>query len=99
MFYSTFVLQKKGPFAKVWIAAHWDKKLTKADIKLVNISETVVNIIEPSVPIALRTSGELMLGVVRIFARKVGLLLVDAQGAALRLRELAAAGAEGGADE
>ena len=71
MFYSTFILQKKGPFAKVWMASKFEKKLTKADIKLVNISETVVNIVKPSVPIALRTSGELMLGVVKIYSHKV----------------------------
>eukprot|EP00667_Euglena_gracilis_P006581 EG_transcript_6638 len=90
MFYSTFVLQKKGPFAKVWVAAHWDKKLTKADIKLVDITETVVNIVKPAVPMALRTSGELMLGVVRIYAFKVKFLLKEAQDATLKTKSMEA---------
>jgi len=85
---STFILQKKGPFAKVWLAAHWDKKLTKADIRLVDISETVVNIVKPAVPMALRTSGELMLGVVKIYTHKVRFLLKEAQDATMRLKTL-----------
>ena len=62
MFFSTYILQKKGPLAKIWIAAHWEKKLTRSDIKLVDISEIVVHLINPNVPIALRTSGELLYG-------------------------------------
>eukprot|EP00992_Anisonema_acinus_P014779 TRINITY_DN9453_c0_g1_i1.p1 TRINITY_DN9453_c0_g1~~TRINITY_DN9453_c0_g1_i1.p1 ORF type:complete len:502 (-),score=96.58 TRINITY_DN9453_c0_g1_i1:160-1665(-) len=88
MFYSTFVLQKKGPFAKLWIAAHWDKKLTKHDIRLVDISESVVSIVNPTVPMALRTSGELMLGVVRIYSHKVKFLLQEAQTATVRIKSL-----------
>ena len=29
MFYSQFILQKKGPLGQIWLAAHLDKKLTK----------------------------------------------------------------------
>ena len=29
MFYSQIILAKKGPLGKIWLAAHWDKKLTK----------------------------------------------------------------------
>ena len=32
MFYAHFVLAKKGPRARIWLAAHWDKKLTKAHV-------------------------------------------------------------------
>eukprot|EP01079_Euglenida_sp_SAG-EU17-18_P008244 gene8244-1472_t len=41
MFYSTWVLTWKGPLAKVWLASTWDKKLTKQDIKSINMKETV----------------------------------------------------------
>jgi len=41
MFYEQMVLAKKGPLGKVWLAAHWEKKLTKAQIKETNIVETV----------------------------------------------------------
>ena len=32
MFYSQLLLSKKGPLARIWLAAHWDRKLTKATI-------------------------------------------------------------------
>jgi cohesin complex subunit SCC1 len=32
MFYSQLLLAKKGPLARLWLAAHWDRKLTKATI-------------------------------------------------------------------
>ncbi|CAH2040368.1 unnamed protein product, partial [Iphiclides podalirius] len=39
MFYAHFVLAKKGPLAKIWLAAHWDKKLTKAHVFETNIEK------------------------------------------------------------
>jgi cohesin complex subunit SCC1 len=78
MFFSTYVLTKKGPLAKVWLAAHWDKKLTKNEVRVIDLSQTVLQIVKPAVPIALRTSGELMLGVVRIYSLKVKHVQKDA---------------------
>lgn len=86
MFFSTYVLGKKGPLAKIWLAAHWDKKLTRNDVKVIDLTQTVVQIVQPSVPIALRTSGELLIGVVRIYALKVRHLLKDATDATMLLR-------------
>jgi cohesin complex subunit SCC1 len=86
MFFSTYVLTKKGPLAKIWLAAHWDKKLTQKDVKVVDLNDSVVQIVQPAVPIALRTSGELMLGVVRIYALKVTALLKDATEVTITLR-------------
>ena len=81
MFYHTYILTKRGPFAKIWLAAHWDKKLSKNDVKLIDLNSAVLNIIEPVVPISLRTSGELMLGVVRVYGHKVRILLKESQDA------------------
>lgn len=86
MFFSTYVLTKKGPLAKIWLAAHWEKKLTSKDVKSIELSDTVVQIVQPAVPIALRTSGELMLGVVRIYAMKVAQLLKDATDVTITLK-------------
>ena len=47
MFYGAFVLAKKGPLAKVWLAAHWDKKLTKAHVFETDVESTVDSIISP----------------------------------------------------
>jgi len=33
MFYSQIILAKKGPLGKIWLAAHWDKKLTKVRLR------------------------------------------------------------------
>ena len=33
MFYANYILAKKGILARVWLAAHWDRKLTKAQIR------------------------------------------------------------------
>jgi hypothetical protein len=41
MFYSQFVFAKKGPLSRVWLAAHWDKKLTKTQIFQINLIESV----------------------------------------------------------
>ena len=86
MFFSTYVLTKKGPLAKIWLAAHWDKKLTRNDVKVIDLNQTVVQIVHPVVPIALRTSGELLVGVVRIYALKVRHLLKEAVDAAHSLK-------------
>lgn len=77
MFYGAIVLSKKGPLAKVWLAAHWDKKLTKAHVFETDVGSTVESIISPQIKLALRTSGHLLLGVVRIYSRKQKYLLHD----------------------
>jgi len=41
MFFSQFVLAKKGPLGNVWLAAHWDRKLNKAEIYKTDIIESV----------------------------------------------------------
>jgi len=86
MFYAHFVLSKKGPLAKIWLAAHWDKKLTKAHVFETNIDSSVEAIIEPKVKMALRTSGHLLLGVVRIYSRKAKYLLADCNEAFVKIK-------------
>lgn len=51
MFYAHFVLAKKGPLARIWLAAHWDKKLTKAHVFETNIEKSVDGILQPKVHI------------------------------------------------
>ena len=48
-FYAQFVLTRKGPLAKIWLAAHWDKKLTKAHVFETDIVSSVDAILEPQV--------------------------------------------------
>lgn len=86
MFYAHFVLAKKGPLAKIWLAAHWDKKLTKAQVFETNIEKSVDGILKPKVKMALRTSGHLLLGVVRIYSRKAKYLLQDCNEAFVKIK-------------
>ncbi|XP_026330257.1 double-strand-break repair protein rad21 homolog isoform X2 [Hyposmocoma kahamanoa] len=86
MFYAHFVLAKKGPLAKIWLAAHWDKKLTKAHVFETNIEQSVDGILKPKVKMALRTSGHLLLGVVRIYSRKAKYLLQDCNEAFVKIK-------------
>jgi cohesin complex subunit SCC1 len=85
MFYAQFVLSKKGPLAKIWLAAHWEKKLSKAQVYETNVSEAVDEILKPKVKMALRTTGHLLLGIVRIYSRRAIYLLEDCENASLKI--------------
>ena len=127
MFYSQYVLAKKGPLGKIWLAAHMEKKLQKVQVISTNIPESIDNIENPTVraprpcpatgasaptacarasprpcdlhprnatraivaqvPMALRMSGHLLLGVVRIFSRKVAYLYTDASEAMVKIND------------
>lgn len=54
MFYADFVLSKKGPLARIWLAAHWDRKITKSQVFETNIEKSVDGILQPSVCLLLR---------------------------------------------
>ncbi|NXS92314.1 RD21L protein, partial [Jacana jacana] len=86
MFYMHLLVNKRGPLAKIWLAAHWEKKLTKAHIFECNLETTVEKIISPKFTIALRTSGHLLVGVVRIYHRKAKYLLADCSEALTKMK-------------
>uniref|UniRef100_A0A2K5DNN5 RAD21 cohesin complex component like 1 n=1 Tax=Aotus nancymaae TaxID=37293 RepID=A0A2K5DNN5_AOTNA len=86
MFYTHGLMSKRGPLAKIWLAAHWEKKLTKAHVFECNLEITIKKILSPKVKIALRTSGHLLLGVVRIYNRKAKYLLADCSEAFLKMK-------------
>ncbi|KAF9597866.1 hypothetical protein IFM89_021951 [Coptis chinensis] len=76
MFYSHAFLARKTPLGTVWIAAHL-QKLRKPLVSAAVIPDIVEKIMFPEVPIALRLSAHLLLGVVRIYSKKVEFLLQD----------------------
>ncbi|KAM4692014.1 double-strand-break repair protein rad21-like protein 1 [Rhinophrynus dorsalis] len=86
MFYAHLLLSQRGPLSKIWMAAHWEKKLTKAHIFECNLETAIQSIISPKVTIALRTSGHLLLGVVRIYHRKAKYLLADCNEAFIKMK-------------
>nr|GMD57154.1 sister chromatid cohesion 1 protein 3 [Ipomoea batatas] len=77
MFYSHTFLARKGPMGTVWCAAHLQHRLRKTDYTRTNILSTVECIMFPEVPIALRMSGHLLLGVVRIYSKQVDYFFQD----------------------
>ncbi|KAL9368153.1 hypothetical protein Peur_039352 [Populus x canadensis] len=77
MFYSQTFLARKGPLGTVWCAAHLQHRLKKSHYTSTDIPSTVDRIMFPEVPIALRMSSHLLLGVVRIYKKKVDYLFQD----------------------
>ncbi|KAI6658002.1 Double-strand-break repair protein rad21 [Oopsacas minuta] len=81
-----YITAKKGPLYTVWLAANWEKKLTKSNISDLNLESTIKTILSPSMQIALRTSAHLLLGVVRIYSKKAKYLLIDCSEAYVRIK-------------
>ncbi|RDW77994.1 hypothetical protein BP5796_05846 [Coleophoma crateriformis] len=87
MFYSETLLQKTGPLARVWLSANLERKLSKTHILQSNVKDSVDAIITPNqAPMALRLSGQLLLGVVRIYSRKARYLLDDCNEALMKIK-------------
>jgi cohesin complex subunit SCC1 len=105
-FYSEAILSRRGPLAKVWLAAHMERKLSKTQTLQTDIEQsvganallaiwacaqrltlTVGAIMGQEVEVmALRLSGQLLLGVVRIYSRKAKYLLDDCNEALLKIK-------------
>ncbi|CAA7035216.1 unnamed protein product [Microthlaspi erraticum] len=77
MFYSQTYLGRKAPLGTVWSAAHLQHRLKKSDYTATDIPKIVYHIMFPEVPMALRISSYLLLGVVRIYSKKVDYILHD----------------------
>lgn len=87
MFYSETLLSKTGPLARVWLAANIERKVLKKDVLQSNIESSVHAIVDQGqAPLALRLSGQLLLGVVRIYSRKARYLLDDCNEAILKIK-------------
>ncbi|GMH04449.1 hypothetical protein Nepgr_006288 [Nepenthes gracilis] len=86
MFYSHTFLARKGPLGTVWFAAHLEGRLKKSHCTSTDIPSTVERIMFPEFPIALRMSSYLLLGVVRIYSRKVEYLYNDCNVILVRLK-------------
>ncbi|XVF22992.1 hypothetical protein REPUB_Repub12eG0218600 [Reevesia pubescens] len=88
MFYSQTFVGRKGPLGTVWCAAHLHHRLKKSHYTATDIPSTVDYIMFPEVPIALRMSGHLLLGVVRIYSKKVDYLFHDCNILLIGLRKV-----------
>ncbi|ESZ94633.1 hypothetical protein SBOR_4980 [Sclerotinia borealis F-4128] len=87
MFYSETLLSKTGPLARVWLSANLERKLSKNHILQASVKDSVEAIVTPNqAPMALRLSGQLLLGVVRIYSRKARYLLDDCNEALIKIK-------------
>ncbi|XP_076847666.1 double-strand-break repair protein rad21-like protein 1 isoform X2 [Brachyhypopomus gauderio] len=86
VFFTELFTYKRGSLAKIWLAAHWEKKITKAHVFECNLETTIEDIISPQIMIGLRTSGHLLLGVARIYSRKAKYLLADCTDAVAKIK-------------
>eukprot|EP00892_Ulva_mutabilis_P010979 jgi/Ulvmu1/8253/UM041_0064.1 len=82
MFYSVQLLGKTSPLGKLWLAAHADKRLKRQDINSTDVPQSVEQIIQSEdndnqLPLALRLSGLLLLGLVKIYSRQLQYLQED----------------------
>lgn len=99
----------QGPLARVWLASHWERKISKSQFLQTNLEKTIgtkkafffccgcillltyiyidaIKSNQQSEPIALRLSGQLLLGVVRIYSRKTRYLLEDCNEALVKIK-------------
>ncbi|KAK0632132.1 Rec8 like protein-domain-containing protein [Immersiella caudata] len=87
MFWSGTLLSATGPLAKAWLSANQERKVSKVQILQHNLQDSVDAIIAPNdAPLALRLSGQLLLGVVRIYSRKARYLLDDCNEALIKIK-------------
>ncbi|KAJ8905032.1 hypothetical protein NDN08_001544 [Rhodosorus marinus] len=86
MFYSQYILTRRGPLSKIWLAAHMQNKLTKTMVFSIDLVKACEKIIAPEAPMALRLTSNLLLGAVRVFSRKARYLLSDCSDAVSRIK-------------
>ncbi|GJQ13775.1 hypothetical protein GpartN1_g5566.t1 [Galdieria partita] len=86
MFYSPIILTKKGPLGKIWLAAHLQHKLSKAQVFSTDVVAACEQLQSPEMSFALRLSSNLLLGIVRIYSRKAHYLFIDSREALNKLQ-------------
>lgn len=88
MFYLQLLLSKKGALGTIWVAAHCHTRLKKNQVKQTDICSTVEKILLDEVPVvAYRILAYLLLGVVRIYSKKVEYLFHDCHDVLSKLHE------------
>ncbi|KAF3964259.1 hypothetical protein CMV_011430 [Castanea mollissima] len=88
MFYSQCLLSSKGPLGAIWVAAYFFKKLKKTQIAETNISSSVDKILQDELDVVTyRVLAYLLLGVVRIYSKKVEYLFDDCHKVLIKIND------------
>eukprot|EP00933_Yihiella_yeosuensis_P062819 TRINITY_DN65818_c0_g1_i1.p1 TRINITY_DN65818_c0_g1~~TRINITY_DN65818_c0_g1_i1.p1 ORF type:complete len:570 (-),score=134.96 TRINITY_DN65818_c0_g1_i1:108-1817(-) len=90
------LLSPTGELGKVWLAAHWDKRLKKQDYLDVDLKDVVLSLNAKRLLISLRTTGHLLVGACKIYAQKCMLFEEEAEEVRTRLMMAFVRDAEGG---
>ncbi|KAI8988965.1 Rec8 like protein-domain-containing protein [Pilobolus umbonatus] len=79
---------RQGPLGRAWLASHWERKISKSQFIQTNLKNTidVIETNQEEEPMTLRISGQLLLGVVRIYSRKTKYLLDDCNEALMKIK-------------
>ncbi|KAJ4729423.1 putative Sister chromatid cohesion 1 protein [Melia azedarach] len=86
MFYSRSLLARKGPLGAIWVAAYCFKRLKKAQIFETNIPTSVDEILQKELDVmTYRVLAYLLLGLVRIYSKKVEYLYDDCQDVKIKI--------------
>lgn len=86
MFYSRSLLSRKGPLGAIWVAAYCFKRLKKAQVFETNIPSSVDEILEEELDVmTYRVLAYLLLGLVRIYSKKVEYLFDDCNDAVVKI--------------
>ncbi|XP_024445197.2 sister chromatid cohesion 1 protein 2 isoform X2 [Populus trichocarpa] len=88
MFYSHCLLSRKGPLGSIWVAAYYFKRLKKAQVTSTDISSSVDKILQDGFDVVTyRVLAYLLLGVVRIYSKKVEYLFDDCNKVLLNVKD------------
>uniref|UniRef100_A0A0E0L649 Rad21/Rec8-like protein N-terminal domain-containing protein n=1 Tax=Oryza punctata TaxID=4537 RepID=A0A0E0L649_ORYPU len=87
MFYSHLLLARKTPLGQIWMAATLHSKINRKGLDKLDIIKICEEILNPSVPMALRLSGILMGGVAIVYQRKVAVLYDDVSRLQIEINE------------
>jgi cohesin complex subunit SCC1 len=91
MFYSHCLVSRKGPLGAIWVAAYFFKKLKKSQVKATHIPSSVDQILQKELDaLTYRVLAYLLLGVVRIYSKKVDFLFDDCNKALIGVKEFVA---------
>ncbi|XP_053706014.1 double-strand-break repair protein rad21-like protein 1 isoform X2 [Synchiropus splendidus] len=85
LFYINQFNSEQGTLGKVWLAAFWQGKVTKADVLQCSVESAVKEIKSLELNVGMRTYGHLLLGVVRILSRKAEYLHADSSEALVKI--------------
>ncbi|KAG2325197.1 hypothetical protein Bca4012_039685 [Brassica carinata] len=91
MFHSEGLVSRKGPLGAIWVAAYFVTKLKKAQVKDTHIPSSVDQILRKELDaLTYRGLAYLLLGLVRIYSKKVEFLFHDCNTALIGVKEFVA---------